>query len=532
MANNRTVVSIVTHRWEGWLRASSGLFLATLLAACAALPTDFERVPSYVIEDVAETRLNTRLQPLLKSNPALSGFYLLSEGEEAFAMRLALIETAEKSIDLQYYIWHDDLTGGVIYNRLLAAADRGVRVRVLLDDLDTAGKSDLLNLADRHPNLEIRLFNPFTDRESRGGDFLTDTRRINHRMHNKTLTADNVATIYGGRNIGDEYFSATTGVAFGDLDALAIGPIASEVSSQFDLYWNSDMVYPLSAFQGTLVSNEDYLAFRQRSDAGLEVAEQSEYANVIRNLELAQLESIADLEFVWSDWLLAYDQPDKINHKKVSEDTHLAPKLRQGVDNTQQELIIVSPYFVPGEKFTQYLVDRVAGGLRVRILTNSLEANDVPMVHAGYMRYRRDLVAGGVELYEYRVVANEEYRRERGDHKRIGASGASLHAKFFGFDQQYLFIGSFNLDARSAVINTELGAYFRSPDQAMLLSQRFDEDILKMAYKIELEEGGKLAWVSLDDEGNMQRQYKEPDTTAWKRFTTRVLSLIVPESQL
>jgi putative cardiolipin synthase len=508
------------------------LLLVMALGACSSLPTDFERTASYAIEDGADTSLGRQLQPMLDDHPDLSGFFMLSEGEDAFAVRLALILAAEKSLDVQYYIWHDDLTGGVVYSLLMAAADRGVRVRLLLDDLDTAGKNELLRRADAHPNLEVRLFNPFSDRNSRGRDFLTDARRINHRMHNKTLTADTLATIYGGRNIGDEYFSATKGVAFGDLDALAVGPIAEEVSSQFDLYWNSEVVYPLSAFASAPLSDEELNEFRAQSDANLEAAGKSEYANVIRKLELAQLASISELEFIWSEWLLAYDQPDKINNDEVLASTHLAPKLKKGMDNAREELIIVSPYFVPGKKFTEYLVGRVADGVSVRILTNSLEANDVPMVHAGYMRYRKDLVAWGVELYEYRVVGSKEMRKQQAKKDRIGASGASLHAKFFGFDQRYLFVGSFNLDARSVAINTELGAYFESTVLASRLSQRFDEDILDMAYKVELEEGSKLVWISLDDNGREVRVYKEPDTTGWKRFSTRFLSLIVPESQL
>ena len=159
-------------------------------------------------------------------------------------------------------------------------------------------------------------------------------------------------------------------------------------------------------------------------------------------------------------WLSAYDQPDKINNKEVSASTHLAPKLKMGMDKASEELIIVCPYFVPGKNLTEYLVARAAEGLKIRILTNSLEANDVPMVHAGYMRYRKDLVAGGIQLYEYRVVGSKEQPKKQAKRDRIGASGASLHAKFFGFDQRYLFIGSFNVDARWVEINTELGVYF------------------------------------------------------------------------
>ena len=212
------------------------------------------------------------MQPLVKANPDKSGFHL-KEGIDAYAARLLLVNAAQKSIDVQYYIWHDDLTGKVLHNRLLDAADRGVRVRLLLDDMDTAGKDDMLHIIDAHPNIEIRLYNPFAGRDSRMGDYITDTSRINRRMHNKTLTVDNQATIFGGRNIGDEYFEAAERVGFSDLDALAIGPVVDEISDQFDLYWNSQWVYPLAAFKPDEAVTEKRLTdFRKQSDAYLEEA--------------------------------------------------------------------------------------------------------------------------------------------------------------------------------------------------------------------------------------------------------------------
>ena len=208
---------------ERLLKFLACLSIALSLAACSSLPTDVARTPSHALEHTPDTALARQLQPLLRQNPGLSGFLTLDQGETAFAARVRLIESAEFTIDAQYYIWHDDLTGRVLHNRLLAAADRGVRVRLLLDDLDTAGKDEILRHIDAHPNIEIRLFNPFANREMRAGDFVADTRRINQRMHNKTLTVDGLATIFGGRNIGDEYFSATRELGFGDLDALGFG---------------------------------------------------------------------------------------------------------------------------------------------------------------------------------------------------------------------------------------------------------------------------------------------------------------------
>lgn len=505
--------------------------LCLFVVACTSLPEEVQRSESRAFEDTASTELGQDLQPLLDAHPDRSGFRTLLEGEEAFAARLRAIEAAQRSIDAQYYIWHDDLTGRVLHNRLLVAADRGVRVRLLLDDLDTAGKDEMLRLIDAHPNIEIRLFNPFANRDTRAGDFLGDTRRINHRMHNKTLTVDNQVTVFGGRNIGDEYFAATMDVGFGDMDALAVGPIVQEVSDQFDLYWNSPLVYPLDAFDwDTPVEPGAVTAFRAQSDAYMAAARESDYADVLWQFETAKVENIAGFDFVWSDWALVYDQPNKLQAEKISAGTHLAPRLKQGMDKTRQELIIVSPYFVPGEDMTRYLTGLVERGVRVRILTNSLQANDVSLVHAGYMRYRKDLLAGGVELYEYKASANK-VTKKRGGKQRIGASGASLHAKFFGFDRQYLFIGSFNLDPRSIALNTELGAYYESPAEAAALSAQFDTRIIEVAYRVELTEQGKLEWVTLED-GKELRQDKEPDTTLWKRWSTRFLSIVVPESQL
>ena len=500
-----------------------------LLGACSSLPTDVQRTPSSALAPDYDTVLGREIKPMLDAHPELSGFHTLGEGEQAFAMRLRMIESAQNSLDLQYYIWHADLTGRAMYSRLLDAADRGVRVRILLDDLDTAGKDTMLRRIDAHPNLEIRLFNPFANRDNRAGDFLTDTTRVNHRMHNKTLTADNLATIFGGRNIGDEYFAATEDVGFGDMDALALGPIAQEVSSQFDLYWNSQWVYPLTAFEAEEpVTEDEVLAFRKELDRDTQQAQDSRYAEVLRELGMADINELSNLDLQWSRWILAYDQPSKVEAREIGAGTHLAPRLKKGMDQTREELIIVSPYFVPGDEFTAYLTGLVDRGVRVRILTNSLGANDVSLVHAGYMRYREDLVAGGVELYEFKASASP---RERKKNKRIGASRASLHAKFFGFDQQYLFIGSFNLDARSVALNTELGAYYKSPAQAARLSRLFDTEIMDIAYRVELDEKGDLRWRTRTDGEEISLE-KEPDTTAWKRFTTRFLSIIVPESQL
>ncbi len=502
-----------------------------LVSACASLPDAREvaRTPSYALADPGGTRLYDRLQPSFSRHPGQSGFLALPTGEEAFIARLRMVRAAQKTLDFQYYIWHEDLTGSALHNQLLAAADRGVRVRILQDDLNTAGMDETLRLLDAHDNVEVRLFNPFANRQHRADDLVTDTQRINHRMHNKTLTADAIATIFGGRNIGDEYFAANTEVMFGDMDALAVGPIAGEVSSQFDLYWNSDWAYPIASFyQGQSITREELAAYRQRSDEQMAHTRQSRYAGALEAVDLLHEESIADLDFVWSDWLLAYDQPAKVETREVSAETHLAPKLLEGIVSARRDLLIVSPYFVPGEKLTDILVGMVDRGVRVRILTNSLLSNDVAAVHAGYIRYREDLVKGGVELYELRADAG----------RKLGATGeevhsekTSLHAKFLVLDEERLWIGSYNLDGRSTIFNTELGAFFTSPEFAHRVSGEFDKDLLNFAFRVELDQAGDLQWVTLRD-GEEERLDTEPDTDWWQRTTTGIMSVIAPEKQL
>ncbi|MEH6607626.1 MAG: phospholipase D family protein [Pseudomonadales bacterium] len=377
------------------------------------------------------------------------------------------MNAAQKSMDVQYYIWHEDLTGKVMHNRLLAAADRGVRVRLLLDDLDTAGKEETLRYIDAHPNIEVRVFNPFPSRNSRAGGFVSDFGRLNHRMHNKTITMDNQITIFGGRNIGDEYFDAAEEVGFSDMDAIGIGPVVNEISESFDLYWNSQWAYPLAAFKTELPINDETIAlFREESNDFLIEASKTGYANAIRGIQSAQTHSTQSLGFQWGDWILVYDQPSKVEAKDIDISTHLAPKLKLAMDKAENEILIISPYFVPGKKFTEYLVGRVKSGVKISVLTNSLAANDVAVVFAGYKKYRKDLLKGGVELYE--VKATKEFiEAQEGENSKNGAwkgsSRSSLHAKFFAFDQKHVFIGSFNLDGRSVAINTELGVYFESP---------------------------------------------------------------------
>lgn len=517
------------------------ILLLLILNGCASLPTGYEQLPSYVMEDTQDTKLGHKVAPVVTEHPEQSGFYILSLGMDAFVARIALIDAAERSLDIQYYIWHNDMTGNLLVDRLLLAADRGVRVRVLLDDMDTSGKDRGLMMLDAHPNIEIRLYNPFANRGSRVMDFTTDLSRVNRRMHNKSLTADNQATIIGGRNIGNEYFGAVSHAEFSDLDVLAIGPVVKDVSTMFDSYWNSKWVVPVRAFESEQPITEDALAqARIKFSQSVAEAKGSPYVEALRKSGVLKRLQYRNMKFYWGRAVLIYDAPSKVDATKVSEETHLAPKLSNYVKQATQEILIVSPYFVPGDRMVESLGELVKKGIRVRILTNSLAANDVGVVHAGYMRYRVGLLKRGIELYEFK--ATHEKGEEQENKKWTGSSNASLHAKTLVLDRRVMFVGSFNLDPRSVALNTEMGVLFESPEVASMLGDGFDNNLIHKAYRLKLNtipedetESGfeeyTLEWITIEN-GKEVSFKADPETSVWQRFMAGFLSIIVIESFL
>ena len=524
--------------------ASLVIFLMFGLSGCQSLP---ERSSLTIEPDspaidqafVAATTLAKTAQTLSQQNPEKSGFFVLADGIEALSARLHLIDSAEKVIDVQYYIWHDDSVGKVMQYRLLKAADRGVKVRLLLDDMDTAGKDDRLLALDQHPNIQVRTFNPFPNRNSRWKDFLTSGVRVNHRMHNKSITADRSASILGGRNIGDEYFNASTLVNFADIDVLTLGKAAEEVADSFDLYWDSENAYPLTAIAHTKDDSLETLeSLADMYQTFLAAAGETPYSDSLKNAKFNHYTSFDQIPFHWSEWQLAYDLPSKMSADAITSATHLAPQLAALAKNATSSITIVSPYFVPGKNLTKHLTDLVSKGIHVRILTNSLASNDVALVHAGYLRYRKDLVKGGVELYELKPKTTQLINRpegaSNGQEKKspwYAGSKSSLHGKYFVFDNAEMFIGSFNLDGRSIELNTELGVYFIDRDYAKMLDEIFSKNAPLNAYKIQLSDKGKVEWHGIED-GNPVVHTAEPNTSTWTRFSTRLLSLIVPEKQL
>ena len=505
---------------------------ALLLAGCASLPPAGERVESHALRDTGSTRLAQARDSILKGHPGENAFLPLASGVDALLARIALAEAAERSLDAQYYIWHDDHTGRHFADALLRAADRGVRVRVLIDDVGARANDDVLLALDAHPNVEIRLFNPVASRTFRNVGMLGDFSRTNRRMHNKAFVADNQAAILGGRNIGDEYFEAGE-VAFSDLDVLTFGPAVAEVSGAFDQYWNAPPSFPVSA----LLERKGEAAQLDRLRASLAAfIEEQRDSPYVRNAQprLTRMLAAGTEGFSWGKAHVLYDDAAKVSRPRDDAQGRMMPQFSRLGLSIDRELMIVSPYFIPGDAGVAWLRALVGRGVRVTVLTNSLAATDVGAVHAGYSRYRESLLEGGVRLFELRPGAIRD-KAAKEDKPGFGSSRASLHAKTFFFDRRSVFIGSLNLDPRSIELNTEIGVVCESVPLAEELAGRLEAKLDRVAWRVErvVEADGRarLAWVETDAQGE-HRLLEEPEVSAWRRLTVWFLGVLPIESQL
>ncbi len=511
------------------------LWLAAIgmLVSCATLPSDFERPVSYAFRDTDKTALGRSISDMATAHPGESGFLLLKTGLDAFVARAVLAAIAERSLDVQYYLYHDDLVGRLFTDQLLKAADRGVRVRLLVDDMDMGGKDLGAVVMDAHPNIEVRLFNPFSRKRSRGVQFLTRMGSVTRRMHNKSFTVDNQVTILGGRNIGDEYFAADPGLAFADLDVLAFGPTAQEVSSAFDRYWNNELAFPAAVLKGTPPTAAEIDLKRRQLDELVAQQADSAYLEALRQSDLAERIRNNKIRFAWGGAHVVYDLPEKITHDTGDVEFHLSPHLKPYLNGVEKELIIFSPYFVPGKSGTSLLTQLADRGVRVRILTNSLASNDVAIVHSGYSKYRKALLRGGVELYEMNMKFIE--RQPPGKTGKGGSSKASLHAKSFVFDRRHVFIGSLNLDPRAVIHNTEIGVVVKSTEVGHEMGAVFDRFTQQAAFRLELATGAnqseKILWHGWV-EGEQKTFDVDPYSSFWQRFGTGFMRLLPIESQL
>lgn len=511
------------------------LAVVLLLGGCASLPDNSGKQFSSAYSSPEDTSIGQNYRTASSAYPVgHSSFHLLPNGLDAFVARAVLAQRAERTIDSQYYMVHEDLVGILYMDQLLEAADRGVRVRFLLDDIDEGERDFKLALLDYHPNFEVRIFNPFGRNTGKTMQFLTGFGKQTRRAHNKSYTVDNVATVLGGRNIGDEYFAADAEMGFADMDVLGVGPVAQQVSTSFDQYWNSSLSYPIAMLSEDLPDEQDYQAARSKLSAYVAEQRHSEYVQHLQTSPLATDIRAGKTSSVWADSNVYADHPEKLLVKTGEPGYQMFTDLKPYIEAAEKELTIVSPYFVPGKEGVKNLVKLRERGVRVRILTNSLSSTDVSIVHAGYSRYRKSLLRAGVELYELNSRTKREDRKafRRG---AVAVSKTSLHAKEFAVDRKLVFIGSLNLDPRSVIQNTEIGVIIKSEEMALFLAEKFDQKIDLVAFKLSLEtvEDGteRIRWTGLVD-GERQTLTTEPFTGFWRRFTTGFMRIMPIESQI
>ncbi len=505
------------------VRSAAALLAAgfvALVAGCASLPSLEGRSTTTALADTSDTRLGRGIGVDAAARPGKTGVHAIPEPHDAFAARMALATVAEKSLDAQYYIWRDDQVGYLMFEALWRAAERGVRVRLLLDDANTKGLDQTIATLDAHPNIEVRLYNPLMQRSARVLNFLSDFTRVNHRMHNKSFTVDNQVTIVGGRNIANEYFGAGTDVTLTDLDVIAAGDAAREVSRQFDLYWNSASAYPAASLVGA-PGPTGAADLEARFAATHADPESVVYLDAVRATALLRDLLERTLPIEWTSTHLVYDDPAKTLDDQRAE-ILLFTQLVQSFGRVEKTMDLVSPYFIPGEVGTAGLVALAQRGVNVRILTNSLASAEASAVHAGYAKRREDLLKAGIELYELKPDPSAP----PGGEKLPGPSvGTGLHAKTYAVDRAKIFVGSFNFDPRSARLNTEMGLVIDSAALAERLAQAFDTTIRARSWQVRLaKDGHGLEWI---DRGAGETVYTtEPQTSWWRRFRASFMAVM------
>jgi len=502
-------------------RHSIALLAALLLSACATAPFDYPREESYAIDASTPTALKAGVDAWRADHPGPSGFYPLVDGMSALGARIRLIEAAERSIDAQYFLMKGDTAGWIFTGALVAAADRGVRVRFLLDDVFTTVKDEELALLNNHPNIEVRLFNPVSRRGIGALNFLGDFRRANRRMHNKSFTVDNQMTIVGGRNIADEYFELRPEGEFLDLDVIGIGPVAAQVSVVFDRFWNHEHSLPLEAVSHSF-SREELESLKLKVIEAYATIADSAYHEA-RSMPLIQ-DLVEDRRPLFSaEGEVITDEPDKLVNKVDIEHQVLVKRLAEVVGSAEREVVVLTPYLVPGDAGVAFWTSLAQRGVQVTIVTNSLASNNHTAVHSGYAKYRRPLIKGGVKLYEVRADAVTP--KDGG-----AASQVTLHTKGLVVDRKHVFIGSLNLDPRSIDINSEMGLIIESAELGEQVVARLEQRLPERAYRLLLDERGKLEWHATID-GEDVVETSEPQASGMRKFIAWLLK-ISPESQL
>ncbi|WP_250460998.1 phospholipase D family protein [Microbulbifer litoralis] len=488
--------------------------------------------PNNPIPPASNSRLAWGIDREAQGHPAdQSGFYLLQEGLSAFVARAVLIEEAAVSLDLKYYIYNDDTSGRIITGLLLRAADRGVRVRLLVDDLGTRVVNPWVLTLNNHPNMEIRVFNPVEGRSGirRGIEQALNFGRINHRMHNKLLVADGLAILTGGRNIADGYFSKSE-VEFLDVDVMAIGAVVSDAADTFGKYWQSPVAVPVSELLTEPDEDHSLERLRELVEKYLQGERQSEFSDALKKSRLAEKLGGGHIPFEWGRATLLADPPEKAtDHERVPVRKYPGYRLEKMIGECRQRLQISNPYLIPGNHGVRLFGRLQAQGVQVDILTNGLATNDVAAVHGAYSRYRKPLLQAGVRLWELRPMAEQKQRM----HWFKGESRASLHAKTFVLDYNRGFVGSINLDSRSIIYNTEIGLLIENPTINRQLHELFQSWVAPdAAWRLGLDSRDHINWHADDENGGATVDTTDPETRLWHRLLARLLSRMPIESQI
>jgi putative cardiolipin synthase len=500
------------------------IVFALFLAGCASAPFDYPKQHSEAITDTADTYLAEEVAQWTSAHPGKSGFYPMSAGIDAFGARLALIDRAERTIDAQYFLMKPDSAGRLFAKKLLEAADRGVRVRLLLDDIFTTVDDNAFEVMNQHPNVELRLFNPI----GRGGvyalSYVGNFKLTNRRMHNKSFTVDNQITIVGGRNIADEYFELLDDAEFRDFDMLAIGPVAAEVAITFDRFWNHELAVPMEAF-----SEGEELTDLATARASVDKkAIETSHRIYEKALSSPLIQDLIDdkVEFYPADSRVITDDPEKLLNKVSDDQKVLVTALAGVIDEAESDVVVITPYFIPGKGGVEFWRSITNKGVRVIVITNSLASNNHTPVHSAYAGYRRRMLDAGVELYELRVDSS---KLPEGSDK-ASYDSVTLHVKALLVDHRHTFVGSLNLDPRSIDINTEMGVLIENEDLASGMTERLLEALPSFAYRVTQNEKGRLRWTSIID-GEEIVETSEPQASRWLRFKA-FLMRILPEGQL
>ncbi|WP_210411695.1 phospholipase D-like domain-containing protein [Rhodoferax sediminis] len=537
-------------RWCGVMIGRLHVCLVVLsvaiLGGCASLPpgSDFPKAASSALTHPQETRLGQQFESAAREHGGNSGFRFVSAGADGFLIRMQMINAAQRTLDLQYFIFRGDETGRLLTDAVMHAADRGVRVRVLVDDGETLTGDDQLTVLEAHPSIEIRIFNPFAYRGHitliRATEFMFNASRLDYRMHNKLLVVDNAIALIGGRNIGDQYFQIDPNSQFADDDVFAAGPIAQTLSKTFDEYWNSALAIPVQALSGPKASHAALNEHRDVLDGQRQELKVDgvDYVKRVATGEPFEGMISGRLPLIWAPAQVVCDSPDK---KQVESGAMVGRLMQravaQAVGAAQSELLMITPYLIPGKEGMKMFKDLREHNVRVRLLTSSLEAATVLLAQSGYMHYRAPLLEDGVELYEIRsLLGNTKGSGETRKMSRYG--NYSLHAKLFVVDRQRLFVGSMNFDQRSMHLNTEIGLIIDSPVLAQQIAARFEAMVQPAnSYRLTLRQNDArgapsgLVWHTQED-GKLVEYDTEPARSEWQRAKVNLLSLLPMDREL